>query len=136
MLRFLDSHDLILPLDAEAAWQRLQRAVLHSRLLNTRGFPQRDAFPPRWMRLAGQHAFATYEIWFEIEPVPAAVLAPRGASATRIRATTCASFPRGGGALYRAAVVGSGAHALVVRRFLRTLGRPPASVRGRLQRSR
>jgi hypothetical protein len=55
--------------------------------------------------------FSTYRLTFELsgsEPGP-----------TRLRATTHADFPGIGGRLYRAAVIGSGAHAVLVRRLLR-----------------
>jgi hypothetical protein len=61
--------------------------------------------------LEGRHPFSRYALVFVIEPAAA-----RGAL---VRAQTSAAFPGLAGRAYRALVIGSGAHALIVRRMLR-----------------
>ena len=125
-LPFIDVHDVVLPLEPIKAWQRLQAAIGRSSLLGSRGFPQRDETPPWSMRLAGAHLFATYELHFVLDDLtPAAVSSVSGSPQTRVRAITYARFGSGLGHVYRAIVIGSGAHAIIVRRFLRRLGLRP-----------
>lgn len=62
--------------------------------------------------VAGCHRFSRYALTFDLEPVQGATL---------LRATTDASFPGVQGAVYRALVIGSGAHRRIVRRLLRTI---------------
>ena len=118
-LPFIDAHDLVLPVDRAAAWGRLQVAVERSAMLGASGFPEREADAPERLRLAGAHPFATYELCFDLEELDASVdgAPPR----TRVRATTHARFRRGLGRVYKAMVIGSGAHAWIMRRFLRQL---------------
>ena len=119
-LPFIDAHEVILGLEPIGAWQCLQTVVGRSALLGPRGFPQRQATPPRCLRLAGAHLFASYELCFELDDVRAC---SDGGTApvTRVRATTHARFKGVHGRLYRMLVIGSGAHALIVRRFLRSM---------------
>jgi hypothetical protein len=65
--------------------------------------------------LEGQHPFSRYRLSYNIDPL--------GAQRVRLRARTDAVFPGPHGALYRALVISTGAHKLVVRRMLRQLKR-------------
>jgi hypothetical protein len=78
------------------------------------GFRVAGSEPPRRLALEGRHRFSRYRLTFEIEP--------RGPGA-RVRAVTHAEFPGLRGALYRAAVVGSGGHRIVTRRLLKSIAR-------------
>lgn len=77
------------------------------------GFAIEEARRPSRLALAGRHRFSRYALVFELEPV--------GDAWTRIRALTWAAFPGAHGRAYRALVIGSGAHRLVVRRLLREI---------------
>ncbi|MET0286805.1 MAG: hypothetical protein ABW352_20150 [Polyangiales bacterium] len=69
------------------------------------GFGVRRAEPGRLLELHGRHRFATYTLVFEL-------------ASGKLHARSYADFP-GVGVLYRALVVGSGGHALVVGQMLR-----------------
>lgn len=80
------------------------------------GFRVARAEAPRELALAGRHRFSQYALTFRLDPVD-------GGLATRLRAETRAAFPGAAGAAYRAAVIGTGGHAVVVRRLLRGVAR-------------
>jgi hypothetical protein len=75
------------------------------------GFAVEEALPPSRLALAGRHRFSRYALVFDLEEA-----AP---GRTRIRARTWAAFPGVLGRAYRALVIGTGGHRLVVRRLLR-----------------
>ncbi|MBX6748231.1 MAG: hypothetical protein IRY85_00950 [Micromonosporaceae bacterium] len=78
------------------------------------GFAVTEATRPHRLVLSGRHRFAGYRLVFTI--------LDRGpGSGTRLIATTYATFPGFAGRLYRAAVIGSGAHRLVMQRLLRRI---------------
>jgi len=112
-LPFVDAHEVLIPTDRAAAHRRIDDAIARSPMLGRRGFPVRESTATR-IRLAGRHLFATYELTFELDDVD---------GQTRVRAVTHARFRRYLGTLYRGLVIGSGMHARIVRRFLRTLVR-------------
>jgi hypothetical protein len=70
------------------------------------GFRVVEAEPGRRLVLGGRHRFSRYTLTFVIED-------------GFLRAQTHAAFPGVLGRLYRAAVIGSGAHRVVTRRLLR-----------------
>ncbi|MEU1201831.1 hypothetical protein ABZ446_37230 [Streptomyces sp. NPDC005813] len=74
------------------------------------GFRVAAAVPGRELVLAGRHRFSSYALIFRLEDV--------GAGRSRLRAETRAAFPGLGGGLYRRLVVGTGGHAVGVRRLL------------------
>ena len=115
-LPFVDAHDVVLPVAIDSAWERLTRLVTRSSMLGPKGFPDRELSAPTCLRLAGGHLFATYELRFDLEAI--------SATETRVSATTHAKFMPGPGRVYRAFVIGSGAHAVIMRRFLKTLRSP------------
>jgi hypothetical protein len=63
--------------------------------------------------LEGRHPFSRYALVFLIDA--------REGGGCRARAQTWAAFPGPQGRLYRALVIGSGMHAVLVRRMLRRL---------------
>jgi hypothetical protein len=68
---------------------------------------------PSLLALEGGHRFARYALTFRIEPV--------AREASRVTAQTHADFPGTKGRIYRQLVIGSGGHAIVVRRMLRAV---------------
>jgi hypothetical protein len=77
------------------------------------GFAVAEVVPDQRLELIGRHRFARYALTFELEDA--------GPETTRLHALTHAAFPGIRGTLYRALVIGSGAHAIVVRRLLRRI---------------
>jgi hypothetical protein len=75
------------------------------------GFQVVQAYPPSRVALAGRHRFWRYALVFELEDI--------GAEGTRVRARSWGCFPGVHGRSFRARVIGSGAHRVVVRRLLR-----------------
>jgi hypothetical protein len=73
------------------------------------GFRVTRAERPRALTLEGEHRFSRYALDFEIEPE---------GSGARVSATTRAEFPGLHGRAYRALVIGSRGHVVVVRRLL------------------
>lgn len=85
------------------------------------GFAVAEVDPPRTLTLRGRHRFSRYEVRFTVEPAGIAERADPGR--TEVRARTAAVFPGPLGWGYRLAVVGSGGHAVVVRRLLTRIAR-------------
>jgi hypothetical protein len=79
------------------------------------GFRVERAERPSLIELRGQHRFARYALTFRIEPGTN--------SGSVLIAETDAEFPGAAGRLYRAAVIGTQGHVVVVRRLLRTVKR-------------
>jgi hypothetical protein len=74
------------------------------------GFRVVESVPGRRLALGGRHRFASYVLTFVID-------------GGQLRALTHAGFPGLQGKLYRAAVIGTGAHRIVTRRLLRQIAR-------------
>ena len=77
------------------------------------GFALDDARPPERFALKGRHPFATYQWVFELDDE-----APQR---TCVRSATWAHFPGLHGKIYRALVIGTGAHRVVVRWTLKRI---------------
>ncbi|WP_238815912.1 hypothetical protein [Nocardia brasiliensis] len=77
------------------------------------GFGLDAAEEPSRLALSGRHWFSRYALIFELDE--------QGANRTRLRARSLANFPGPHGKIYRALVIGSGGHRLVVRRMLRRI---------------
>jgi hypothetical protein len=90
------------------------------RLSPTSGFAVAEAVAPRRVALCGAHRFSRYELAFQIEP---------GAGSVTLSARTAAEFPGILGSVYRALVIGSGGHGILVRRMLRRMARSAERVR-------
>jgi hypothetical protein len=65
---------------------------------------------PKRLVLEGRHRFASYRLTFLVETLEE--------NRTQLRARTEAAFPGMAGAAYRALVIGSGGHEIVVKRML------------------
>jgi hypothetical protein len=106
-LPFVDEHGIEVDLPPESVWARLQETAPST------GFRVTESTPPAKLVLEGRHPFSRYALVFLIEP-----RAGGGACAV---AQTWAAFPGVAGSVYRALVIGSGIHAVLVRRMLRRL---------------
>lgn len=84
------------------------------------GFRVESVHAPRRLVLTGRHRFSRYELTFVLER---SELAGGGGGGTRLRAETRAAFPGVTGTLYRALVIGSGAHVVATRRLLSLVGK-------------
>lgn len=78
------------------------------------GFRVAAAEPARRLELRGRHRFSRYQLTFTI-------------AGDRLAAETRAAFPGPHGRVYRALVVGSGAHRVVTRRLLAAVARRAAA---------
>ncbi|MHA7649689.1 SRPBCC family protein [Mycobacterium sp. ML4] len=112
-LPYIDEHAIAVNAAPAEAWA----ALLHTMCRDPGdpatvpiGFTLEEATPPRRLALKGRHWFAKYRLVFEVDPERDGV---------RLRALTFADFPGLRGTVYRALVIGSGGHRIVVRRMLR-----------------
>ncbi|MGW0647259.1 hypothetical protein ACWD4T_00390 [Streptomyces umbrinus] len=79
------------------------------------GFRVAAAVPGRELVLGGRHRFSSYALIFRLEPT--------GPGRSRLTAETRATFPGPAGGLYRLLVLGTGGHAVGVRRLLAAVRR-------------
>jgi hypothetical protein len=79
------------------------------------GFVVSRAIAPVMLALLGEHRFSRYAIVFRIDLLPG--------QRSRVRLETRAQFDGPRGKLYKAGVIGTGGHAIVVRRLLRSIKR-------------
>lgn len=75
------------------------------------GFAVERAHRPERLELRGRHRFSAYVLVFELDDA--------GPGGTRVRARTYAAFPGRKGRVYRAFVIGSRGHCVLVHRMLR-----------------
>jgi hypothetical protein len=138
----IDEHAVVLRATADRTWSALQHVVSHSfsrppaslmaRVLGCQparaggprllapgstlpGFRVVESEPPGLLALEGEHRFSRYSLTFHLDELPDGT--------SRLRAETHAAFPGTAGRAYRAAVIGSRAHVLVVRRLLGAVAR-------------
>lgn len=123
-LPYIDEHAITIDATAAETWSALVRVMCRDAddvSTVPLGFALDEATPPRRFVLKGRHPFAIYRWGFELDEL--------GSHRTRCRSQTWAAFPGLRGKLYRALVIGSGAHRVVVRLMLRRVAaavRPPA----------
>ena len=79
------------------------------------GFIVSRSIAPVMLALLGQHRFSRYAVVFRIDLLPG--------QRSRVRLETRAQFDGAKGKLYKAGVIGTGGHAIVVRRLLRSIKR-------------
>ncbi|MGB9307181.1 MAG: hypothetical protein WCB92_26895 [Mycobacterium sp.] len=111
-LPYIDEHAISVDASAAESWSALLRVMCRDPGDPTTvplGFTLDEATPPRRLALKGRHLFAVYRLVFELDP---------GGEGVRLRALTWAAFPGLRGKVYRALVIGTGAHRIVVRRML------------------
>lgn len=141
-LPFIDEHEVAIAADLETAWRALvgeSERVLggpepgwFGRFLRVSpaaatgrwspdpevgsarpGFEVVDVQRPSLISLRGQHRFSRYRLDFE--------LSAAGTDRSILRARSWAEFPGVAGSVYRAVVIGSGGHGVIVRRMLRRI---------------
>ena len=121
-LPFVDEHAVQVAAPQAAVWASLEHHVRKSlrfapghllpRILAMEprtGFAVAERSPLSLLRLVGRHRFSDYALEFDLEAA---------GDGTVLRARTLAAFPGLRGRLYRALVIGSGGHRIVVRRLL------------------
>jgi hypothetical protein len=91
------------------------------------GFIVSRSIRPSVLTLLGQHRFSRYALVFRIDQL--------GIGRSRLRAETRAEFPGLKGRIYRALVIGTRGHLLVVRRILSAARRRAEGKRGSVTRS-
>jgi hypothetical protein len=106
-LPFVDEHAIEIEGPRERVWEALQRTAPST------GFRVTESAAPAKLVLEGRHPFSRYALVFLIEELDS--------GRSRARAQTWAAFPGAAGRVYRALVIGSGMHAVLVRRMLRRL---------------
>jgi hypothetical protein len=79
------------------------------------GFAVAEIEPPRTLTLRGRHRFSRYEFRFTLDDA--------GPRRVQVHAHTSAAFPGPHGRIYRALVIGTGGHAVAVRRLLEKVAR-------------
>ncbi|MGX1129246.1 hypothetical protein RKD49_001436 [Streptomyces glaucescens] len=141
-LPFVDRHSTVVAAGADTVWRGLgevldrswagggaaayarlagcaDRSASGSRSLTEgstiTGFRVAAADPGRELVLVGRHRLSTYALIFRLDEA--------GPGRTVVRAETRARFPGPAGALYRRLVVGTGGHAIGVRRLLAAIRR-------------
>jgi hypothetical protein len=92
----------------EAPFQLAEAATLA-------GFRVSEIEIERTLRLEGRHRLSRYALGFFLDPA--------GPTLTRLRAMTHAAFPGWLGRVYRAIVIGTGGHGVVVRSVLGSIRR-------------
>ncbi|MGA8544080.1 MAG: hypothetical protein WB785_02325 [Mycobacterium sp.] len=115
-LSYIDEHAITIEANRAETWAALLRVICrdpHDPSTVPTGFVLDEARPPARFALKGRHPFAIYRWVFELD-----AQAPQR---TRVRAATWAAFPGLHGRLYRALVIGTGGHRVVVRATLKRI---------------
>ncbi|WP_338757947.1 hypothetical protein V7968_25070 [Nocardia vulneris] len=115
-LSYIDEHARSIAANRDRVWQALLKVVCKDPAdpaTVPTGFVLDVAEAPSKLALSGQHWFARYALIFELDE--------QDANRTRIRARSLANFPGLHGKIYRALVIGSGGHRLVMRQVLRRI---------------
>lgn len=125
-LPFIDEHQVVVAASRAAVWATLRRYVDTTlgfgarnpvaRLLGTRphrGFAVAGEIPLRELTMAGRHRFSRYALVFQ--------LADAADGHALLKARSYAVFPGPHGRVYRALVIGSGAHVVATRGILRSI---------------
>jgi hypothetical protein len=119
-LPYIDEHAITVEANREEAWSALLRVMCRDpRDPSTvpTGFVLEEARAPGRFALKGRHPFAVYRLVFELVSEPSEQAPHR----TRMRAQTWADFPGIHGKVYRALVIGTGGHRIVVRKMLKRI---------------
>jgi hypothetical protein len=125
-LPFVDGHRIQVGAAPERTWEAVRQlvgrlgrsapatfvALWH--LEPPSGFAVAEETAPVRLVLRGRHRFSRYELAFAVAPA---------GGGTAVSARTSAVFPGIAGRAYRAIVVGSGGHRIVVRRMLARIAR-------------
>jgi hypothetical protein len=109
-LPFVDEHTTTVEAKTDAVWHELDALMNGSR-----GFRVAVSVPGKELAYVGHHPFSAYALLFHLNETPQ--------GHTHLRAETRARFPGWAGTVYRGLVIGTGAHALVVRHMLKKVRR-------------
>ncbi|MGW0247361.1 hypothetical protein ACWDYH_12050 [Nocardia goodfellowii] len=115
-LPYIDEHSRVVDANRDRAWKAVLRVICkdpHDPSTVPGGFSLAAAEEPARLVLRGRHWFSTYELIF--------LLDEEGRNRTRVRAQSWAKFPGPHGKIYRALVIGTGGHKLVMRRMMRRI---------------
>lgn len=115
-LPYIDEHAITVAAGRAETWPAVLRTICrdpHDLTTVPIGFVVDEARPPERFAVKGRHPFAAYRWVFELD-----AQAPQ---CTRVRSATYANFPGLHGKIYRALVIGTGAHRLVVRQTLKRI---------------
>jgi hypothetical protein len=115
-LPYIDEHAIAVHASPEETWSALLRVLCRDPRDPTTvpiGFVLDEARPGERFALKGRHLFAVYKWVFELDP--------DGSDHTLVRSATWAKFPGLHGKIYRALVIGTGGHRVVVRWTLRRI---------------
>ena len=117
-LPYIDEYAIPVTAGRTATWQALLRVMCRDPQDPTTvplGFVLDEATPPARFAIKGRHWFATYRLVFILTELPD--------GSTWLAAQTWAAFPGLKGRIYRALVIGSGGHRVVVRAMLKRIAR-------------
>ncbi|MFC9437910.1 hypothetical protein [Nocardia sp. NPDC057030] len=115
-LSYIDEHARSIDANRDRAWTALLKVICKDPAdpaTVPAGFVLDEAQAPARLALKGRHWFSVYALVFELDD--------EGANRTRVRAKSWGNFPGPHGKIYRALVIGSGGHKIVVRRLLRQI---------------
>jgi hypothetical protein len=115
-LNYIDEHAISVAASRAETWPAVLRTLCRDPQDPSAvpfGFALDEARPPERFALKGRHPFATYRWVFELDNE-----APQR---TCVRSATWAHFPGLHGKIYRALVIGTGAHRVVVRWTLKRI---------------
>jgi hypothetical protein len=118
-LPYIDEHVISVDANRADTWSALLRTLCRDSsdpgdpTSVPTGFKLGEATPPERLVLKGRHPFAVYRWVFELDG--------QGPRRTLVRSATWAAFPGLHGKVYRALVIGTGGHRVVVRRVLRRI---------------
>jgi hypothetical protein len=115
-LHYIDEHAITVAASRAETWPAVLRTLCRDPQDPSAvpfGFALDEARPPERFALKGRHPFATYQWVFELDDE-----APQR---TCVRSATWAHFPGLHGKIYRALVIGTGAHCVVVRWTLKRI---------------
>jgi hypothetical protein len=111
-LPYIDEHAISVHANRDDTWSALRRVMA-----TPTGFVLDEETSPARLAFKGRHPFSVYRLAFELDPESDGV----SPNHTRLRALTWAAFPGPHGKAYRALVIGTGAHRVVVRMMLRRI---------------
>ena len=126
-LPYIDEHAITTDADLATTWSAMLRVLCHDPADPSTvpfGFTLEEANLQQRLALTGRHWFSAYRLVFVLSDVSHDATHPR----TRVVAETWARFPGIAGTAYRALVIGTRGHRIVVRRMLKHIAAEAHSV--------
>lgn len=115
-LPYIDEHAILVDANRADTWSALLRVLCrdpNDPAAVPTGFTLDESTPPQRFVLKGRHPFSVYRWVFELDD--------EGPQGTLVRSQTWAAFPGMHGKAYRALVIGTGLHRVVVRWMLKRI---------------